>query len=177
MERGTAQERSPDTPSGYVLWRNPLEIGAAMFRRILFASDGSPSAESAAVLAREMAACSGAEVVVLSVVQPITFGDFRPVLPELVDEADQLAHDEARRQVDRLIAAGIEARAVVEVSPSVDGAILGTAESVGADLIVMGTHGRSGLARAILGSVADRVLRSSPVPLLLARATAEDGQA
>ncbi len=44
--------------------------------------------------------------------------------------------------------------------------ILTTAEMTGADLIIMGTHGRRGVARAILGSVAERVVRLSPVPVL-----------
>jgi nucleotide-binding universal stress UspA family protein len=48
--------------------------------------------------------------------------------------------------------------------------ILSTAQDMGADLIVMGTHGRRGLSHAILGSVAERVVRFSPVPVLTIRA-------
>ncbi|MGD0775882.1 MAG: universal stress protein [Candidatus Solibacter sp.] len=57
---------------------------------------------------------------------------------------------------------------VVEALPA-DG-ILGLAASTGADLIVMGTHGRSGFSRWMLGSVTERILRESPVPLLTVRA-------
>lgn len=63
---------------------------------------------------------------------------------------------------------GVEARAVVtigEVVPS----IVRTARDEHADLIAMGTHGRSGLARVVLGSVAERVVRDSEVPVLLVR--------
>jgi nucleotide-binding universal stress UspA family protein len=47
--------------------------------------------------------------------------------------------------------------------------IVQTAQSEGADLIVMGSHGRSGLARLMLGSVATKVVAESPIPVLVAR--------
>ena len=47
--------------------------------------------------------------------------------------------------------------------------ILSTAKARGVDLIVMGTHGRTGLSRALVGSVAERVVRLSPVPVLTVR--------
>ena len=50
--------------------------------------------------------------------------------------------------------------------------VLETARGLAADLIVMGTHGRKGLSRLVLGSVAERVVRESPVPVLTVRATA-----
>ena len=140
-----------------------------MISRILLAADGSPSAADAASLAAEIAGYAGAEVIVLSVAQPVTFGDFVPTYPGFVDEPEKLARAEADRQTRELRKAGLKASSVVATSPSVDGTIVEMAERMSADLVVMGTHGRSGLARAILGSVADRVLRGSTVPVLLAR--------
>jgi nucleotide-binding universal stress UspA family protein len=49
-------------------------------------------------------------------------------------------------------------------------AIVEQAEQLGADLIVLGTHGRTGVAHALLGSVAERVVRSSPIPVITVRA-------
>ena len=140
-----------------------------MIAKILLATDGSPSAADAAALAAEIASCTGATVTVLSVVQPTPLIDFAPVYPGMVDESVNLAHSEVERQVEKLRKAGVKAEAVVEISPSVDGTIVDIAESLHADLIVMGTHGHSALARAILGSTADRVLRGTRTPLLFAR--------
>jgi len=58
----------------------------------------------------------------------------------------------------------------VEGSPARE--IVDHAASIGADLVVMGTHGRSGVDRLLLGSVAERVVRSSPVPVLTVRVDA-----
>lgn len=58
-------------------------------------------------------------------------------------------------------------RVVVETSTHVEGAILHTAETLSADLIVMGSHGRSGVSRLLLGSVAERVLRSAACPVMV----------
>ena len=49
-------------------------------------------------------------------------------------------------------------------------AVLATAEDLAADLIVMGTHGRKGIARALIGSVAEAVVRAAPVPVLTVHA-------
>ena len=57
--------------------------------------------------------------------------------------------------------------AVVEESTHVEGAILETADKLPADLIVMGSHGRSGVGRLLLGSVAERILRSAPCPVMV----------
>jgi nucleotide-binding universal stress UspA family protein len=89
-------------------------------------------------------------------------------------EFDESIH-EAQRALEELAkstigAAGFEIR-VVEALP-VDG-ILRTARETGAGLIVMGTHGRTGINRWMLGSIAERVLRESPVPVLTVRGVPE----
>ena len=79
---------------------------------------------------------------------------------------------ENRKALDKLAAAhrngGVIGQAIVRNGDARD-VILQTAEQVGADLIVMGTHGRRGLSRALLGSVAEMVVRTSPVPVLTVR--------
>jgi nucleotide-binding universal stress UspA family protein len=150
-----------------------------MIEKILLATDGSATAMKAAALAADVATCCKAEVIVLSVAQPVAYSDFAPMYggggidPELyaglVDEWTKLARSEADEQTEVLQRQGVKASAVVEVSPSVDASIIEVAEREHADLIVMGTHGRSALARAVLGSVADRVVRNGSVPVLLAK--------
>lgn len=58
---------------------------------------------------------------------------------------------------------------------SIDGSLCDAAQRLSADLIVMGTHGRTGLAQVFLGSVAARTLRSAPCPVLSVRASTEEG--
>ena len=71
--------------------------------------------------------------------------------------------------VDRLAQEGLEARARIESHFAPARAILNTAEEEEVDFIALATHGYTGVKRAILGSVADKVLRGSPLPLLLER--------
>lgn len=70
---------------------------------------------------------------------------------------DDLVHSLRSRKVDL-------ATTLVQSDPR--DAVLSTAKKIGADLIVMGTHGRRGLTRALIGSVAESVVRTSPVPVL-----------
>lgn len=70
--------------------------------------------------------------------------------------------------VDKLARAGVDAQGMVRTGPVVQG-IHAVSEELGADMVIMGTHGRSGLARAVLGSTAEQVVRISDVPVLLVR--------
>ena len=138
-----------------------------MIKTILLPTDGSPTAVAAGDFAADMAKCEGAKVVVLGVVHPHTWGD------SAAYERDDVTREEMHRVVDaeagRLRDMGIEAEARVwdTATDQVQNAIERVATDVGADLIVMGTHGRTGLDRALLGSVTDRVLRHSTVPVLV----------
>jgi nucleotide-binding universal stress UspA family protein len=76
----------------------------------------------------------------------------------------------------RLSKKGLRVHTRVALGPTVE-AILAGVQATGADLVAMATHGRSGLGRVLLGSVADAVLRASPVPVLLIRMTAKSGAA
>ena len=77
----------------------------------------------------------------------------------------------ARKQVAQMLAdlpAGLKHEIVVEIGEPGD-SIVAAERSLGADLVVMATHGRRGLARIVLGSVAERVVRGSSVPVLTVR--------
>jgi nucleotide-binding universal stress UspA family protein len=141
--------------------------------RVVVPLDGSPLAEEVLDPVRLLAVARGAELLLLRVVEP-------PV-PLEVDGEGYLSLNkreaelaEAQRYLDsiagRLRAGGVmvTARAVVEQAVPT---IVGTAADFRADLIAMATHGRGGLARFVLGSVATGVLHRASTPLLLVRPT------
>jgi len=96
------------------------------------------------------------------------------------DYANQLRSDQLARGEEILKRAAdiarnqqlqVETRLVETPAGEVGGAIVDEAESWAADLIVLGTHGRRGLHRLVMGSDAELVVRSTPVPVLLVRGT------
>jgi nucleotide-binding universal stress UspA family protein len=141
-------------------------------KTILVPTDFSPHADAALDYAVELAAKLDATVHVLNVVLIPTLG-----VPELgaamtATMIDQVAR-ENQAALERLVAAR---RTWAKLAPPLlrtgdaRETILHVVEEIGADLVVMATHGRRGLARALLGSVAESVVRTSPVPVLTIRA-------
>jgi nucleotide-binding universal stress UspA family protein len=128
-----------------------------LFEKLLVPLDGTAESALALPIARAMARATGATVTLLR------------VLP--ADEDDRTT-GAAQRELDgiaaELTAGGLTARTVVQTGDPAQ-TIVAHARMGEADLIVMRTHGRAGLARAVVGSVAERVLTQSPVPLLLLR--------
>jgi len=118
-------------------------------RQILLATDFSESSDTAARMARDYARHFGARLHLLHVVWP---GADKAMPPSLSALADEL------RGVVPVLAA------VESGSPAVQ--IVRFAARHGIDLIVLGTHGRTGVSRALLGSVAERVVRTAPCPVL-----------
>jgi nucleotide-binding universal stress UspA family protein len=141
--------------------------GKTVYRRILVPLDGSSAAEGVLPHVRELAKHVGAEVVLLSVaLAPLSPGA-EPIQAQAtaLQEADVYVSDVAARLQHR----GIRAEARVRYGAPVE-EILDHASAAGIDLIAMATHGRTGLKRVVLGSVAEQVLRRTPVPMLLVRA-------
>jgi len=138
-----------------------------MIRTVLLPTDGSATATAAGDLAADLAKCEKAKVVVLGVLHPHYWGDTTEFERDDVLLAD--VHGVVDAEVKRLTSSGVDAVARYWDTPTdhVQDAIQQVAEDVSADLVVMGTHGRSGLERALLGSVTDRVLRHSTVPVLV----------
>jgi nucleotide-binding universal stress UspA family protein len=144
-------------------------------RRVLVALDGSETSEIALRDALELGITDGAELVLLHVLQP-PVAAASPYLPHTI----QLTHDEMearkafmQRYLDRLAEQSwlkdraTRTRVVVDYHPAP--ATLEAAEQLDADLVVLGTHGRGGLRRMILGSVADKVIRGTHRPVLVHR--------
>ncbi|MBI5904491.1 MAG: universal stress protein [Deltaproteobacteria bacterium] len=142
-----------------------------MYRKVLVPLDGSALAERAVPHAEEIARASGAEILLLQAV-----GMPMPVVPEAVLVADARILQEAMRSASEYLErtasplrkAGIAVRIRVDDRPPAD-AILHTAEMEDADLIVMSTHGRSGISRLVMGSVAESVLHASRRTLMLVK--------
>jgi universal stress protein A len=147
----------------------------AQLKRILLPTDFSPTSDIAFNYALDMAARYGATIHLLHVVDDARYATAYPdgffiELPELrkqlSEAADERLTTAAARSADvNVIAttgviAGRPAQVIVE-----------QATTRGTDLIVMGTHGRSGFAHLMLGSVAERVLRTAPCPVLVVRDT------
>jgi nucleotide-binding universal stress UspA family protein len=140
-----------------------------IFRRILVAVDASPIAAHATDLAIELARSLGSEVAFIHAINPsVGIGADGGVTP-----GDLIALEE--RDGKALLAA-LGARASLQPPPleflkvGKPGAeITRTAAEWGADLLVLGSHGRGGIVRAVLGSVAESVVRHAPCPVLVVR--------
>ena len=139
---------------------------------ILVPLDGSPLAEQALPYAQALLA-TGAELILLEVVEepgPIHGMSGRLLVP--VEDAQRMLERQAHEYLQKAEATlrGDQPQARLEVTrgnPTVE--ILRVAAEQGIELIAMTTHGRGALGRWVFGSVADRVARSSPVPMLLVR--------
>lgn len=138
---------------------------------ILVPLDGSPLAERALPYAVQIASATGAQLRLVRAcvpAPPVLLDSGAAVRVAIAVHAAEL-HD-ARRAMDQQVAAlrsgGASADGVVRSGDALD-VILSEARTCGAELIVMTTHGRGGLTRALYGSVADAVLRGSTVPVLL----------
>ncbi len=139
-------------------------------RRIILPVDGSQTAEAAARFAEDIAASEGDVIVVLGVAASLPDDD-RSGVNEAVAEfmATTVAEEAARIRQAGILAEEL----VVHAESPVEGILRVSAEQ-SVDAIVMGTHGRTGLKRAIIGSVADGVVRRSTVPVVLVPLKSED---
>ncbi|HEX7118597.1 MAG TPA: universal stress protein [Longimicrobiales bacterium] len=155
--------------------RPSRRLRLAAFRRVLLPLDGSALSERAIPAAVAIAGPVDAEFLLLRVVPPLSVP--KPWVAEYAvylepsDVAQRLEAAEAYldRIAGRLRDDGISTatRAIAHGQPAL--AILDEAERAGVDLVAMATHGRGGVARMVLGSVADTVRRRAPAPLLLVR--------
>lgn len=146
------------------------------FRTILMAHDFSPHAQAALDHACELAALTNSKLhLVHCIVEPIlaypaTLGGMAPAPSygaELMVETRRVA-DASLAEIAGSIDRECQCHVVLG-APA--GAICEAAQKLGADLIVMGTHGRTGIAHVFLGSVAERTLRHAPCPVLAVPAT------
>lgn len=144
----------------------------APFAKILVPTDFSPASDAALACAASLADTSSAAIVVLHVYESPRFA-YPALSSSPLDDVSLVIEVNARigveaavtrlavngRAVEGMVRQGSPWRRIEEV-----------ATEVGADLIVMGTHGRRGFARALIGSVAERIVRVSTIPVLTVHA-------
>ncbi len=140
-------------------------------KRFLCPIDFSDASQAAEAEAQRLAAALGAEIVLLHVMTeaPLWTESIRAAKVRAVFESQRAwATTALETRVSALTAAGVPARARVTTGLAWE-EILRAAREEQADAIVMGTHGRSGLDRMLLGSVTESVLRQSACPVLTVR--------
>lgn len=138
-------------------------------RTILYPTDFSDSSKLAFPLAYSLARDHGARLIVLHVIRSGTF-ELANLAQLGQGESAQDFDDEVRRHLQRIqppddrvpmeyrLAKGSPAASIIKI-----------AEEIACDLVVLGTHGRSGVSRILMGSVAEQVLRGSPCPVLVVK--------
>lgn len=143
--------------------------------RLLVATDFSPCADAAAQVAAQLAEQLGATICVMTMVDTTAARDApgdAATRQLRVEALCGVAQQQLRGFADRYFAASDTVRCEVvdsgvDVNPCAD--IVRTAAQSDCDLIVLGTHGRSGLDHFLIGSVAEKVVRTSPIPTLVVR--------
>ncbi len=146
-----------------------------MFKHILLGTDGSAASEHAATLAVDLARIHRAKLTALYVVDPYPYlgiGETNPMGFQAYMAAAQQHAAQAHAKVEALCkraepAVELEVRLAEDVTAM--RGIVDMAQEAHADLVVVGSHGRTGISRLMLGSVAAQVVAHSPVPVLVAR--------
>lgn len=143
-----------------------------MFYRIIVPTDFSSCSEEAWRVAQRLAGMSGAELVLTHVLTEAPLfreGPFiMPKVREVFEAARTFGETALEEWVAKARAEGLSARAALRTGVAYQ-EIVALAVDERADLIVIGTHGRGGIDRALLGSVADRVIRLASCPVLSVR--------
>ncbi|MBM3219211.1 MAG: universal stress protein [Candidatus Rokubacteria bacterium] len=142
----------------------------ARIRRSVHPTDFSPASGPALRKALELAKDNAATLLILHVLPALPVVGDAYIAPTAYDEMLNAQRAQAERSMERLVkrarAAGVRATGTVLDSGAVADQIARFAKRQRADLIVMGTHGHGILARALLGSVAERVINRAPCPVM-----------
>ena len=142
-----------------------------MYKKILVPLDGSGLAKKALDEAEKLAKIFDSEIILFQVVpfMPI-YGSPELVTPLIVDEKQkEVAERYLTKLSEELKGKGFKVMAMVKTGQQVAMEIIDFARESGVDLIVMNTHGRSGITRWVLGSTAHKVLTRAETPILLLR--------
>ena len=144
-----------------------------MFKHILVPVDGSETSLSAVDTAIGLAKAFDSEVTAIYVIDPYPFtgvgADFAYGQDQYLGAAKAEANAAVEAVAQRLTAAGLKADTRIVEAHAVWRGIADAAEAVGADLVVMGSHGRRGLEKLVLGSVTQSVLTQTQLATLVVR--------
>jgi nucleotide-binding universal stress UspA family protein len=149
---------------------------SAGFHRIVVPTDFSSCSHDAWALAQRLARAFGSELIVVHVVVETPLWGEGPFNMDRVRNVYESARTWGREELDKWVAqggtaAGLTVRPVLRTGVPHE-EIVALASDELAALLVIGTHGRGGVSRALLGSVADRVVRLAPCPVLTVRGPA-----
>ena len=137
-----------------------------MYKHVLISTDGSEIAQKGVDHGLDLAKATGAQVTIIAVIDTtfpyVAYHEYASIQRDTAERILAAAGDQAR-------SLGVEAETVCVQDIPPAQAIVETAQARGADVIAMSSHGRRGLRRMILGSVAAEVLATSPVPVLVVR--------
>lgn len=154
-----------------------------MYKRILVPVDGSGTSTQALVAALQMARDSGGSVRLIHVVEELAqviaydpYGAYPGDLTKVLRDSGQKILDDALAVAQ---ASGVPAdeRLVQAQGQRLGEAVVQEAAGYNADLIVLGTHGRRGIGRVLLGSGAEQIIRLAPIPVLVIRSSEKDSAA
>jgi nucleotide-binding universal stress UspA family protein len=140
-----------------------------MYKKILVPLDGSPLAEAVLPHAQALAKSEGAEIVILRVPDlpaPDLFTHNPAMANKIVEDSEIESDRYLKEEVKKIKGKGVKVTGLIREGPVPD-TILAAAKETHADMIAMSTHGRSGIQRWLIGSVADRVVHFSPIPVML----------
>ncbi len=146
-----------------------------MYQRILVPIDGSPTSQQSLAEAIRLAQLTGGQVRLLHMVDALSltstmgaYGAFTGDIYDVMQKEGKKILEEGRQQA---VDAGVAADVALQegVRSRLADVVLEQVKAWPADLVVLGTHGRRGVSRMLLGSDAEQVARSSPVPVLLVR--------
>jgi nucleotide-binding universal stress UspA family protein len=135
-----------------------------MFNRILVPLDGSTTAETILPQVRRLLRRIDAEVVLLQVATPPLADGAMALFEAALSASREYLREVSRRLEEQ----GVRARSLARLGPPAE-VVLEVARSEGAELLALATHGRTGVGRLLMGSVAEEIVRKSPVPALLLR--------
>lgn len=143
----------------------------SLFKKILVPIDGSHTANKALGYALKMAQADAAEVRLIYCIDELSLLSSHEYSGEMAQMARQNGHDILQNGVALANAAQVkvDTRLIDRVGQRLGESVADEAGNWGADLIVLGTHGRRGIGRVLLGSGAEQVMRMSPVPVLMVR--------
>ena len=165
---GAAREGSGTTPAAA-----EKEKPGKRFRRVLVATDLTSASTPAVKRAIGLATENGAELILAHAYQPPNVVLEGYVPPATYDSWDESIRSDARKKLqpylDEAKKAGVPVRVLI-LTGAPEEAIIGAARDCGVDLVVMGTHGRTGVPRFFLGSVASRVISKATCPVMTVHA-------
>jgi universal stress protein A len=145
-----------------------MEALAKLFRNILCPIDFDANSPAALEFAGNLAQETGARIYVLHVV-PWTVAAVPIDASEVLAELKQAATVRLRQLVEEKLHKRVPNEIIVTVATNPGNEVVRIAKELKADIVIMATHGRKGLSHLVLGSVAERVVRESPCPVLTLR--------